>query len=554
MRPINVSLLFSLLVVMTVGLPVESAAQAPPAVSEMLEVRLMNVDFIVTDPSGAIVAGLEGGDFELLEEGKAQKISNFSEFPSGSTAGQSGKRIILYFDRTNLSTANRDAAIEASRELLKKHLGPNDRAMIATWSGKLETPLTWSGEIAATDAALAALAKQPALSPARLSEQRALEASMDELTRDDPLFNVAVGPASAGAGVEMVMASVRRYAASVRGDVLQQLDALQKTLLSASDTDGRKVLLLFSESMPARPGADMLQRTDGVREKIQGRGSPGGRNLAISEAANYDLGEAFGALARSANAAGVMIYAVNPRTAGTGQRGSGNVERVEHTEGNVEFALDSQASDGLQILARETGGRVFAGVSPATASGMIDAELGSWYSLGYRAAPAGPAVRRLEIKPRDPKHVVRARSQVFYRSIVDEMSERVVAHQLMSPTLNELGIRLDIQDPQTVHEGKKVQPVRILVPADRLTLVASGAQVTGGFSVFVCSGDGKGKNSGVNMQTHPIQWPKEVLAHTAGRDVTYIVQVPVDSKMPQVSVGVIDHVSQQRGFARTSLK
>lgn len=555
MRPIvNLSLLLSLLVVMTVGLPVESAAQTPPAVSEMLEVRLMNVDFIVTDPSGAIVSGLEGNDFELLEEGKAQKISNFSELPSSSAAGQSGKRIILYFDRMNLSTANRDAAIEASRELLRKHLGPNDRAMIATWSGELETRLTWTGELAAADAALAALAKQPALSPARLSEQRTLEASMDELARDDPLMNVAVGRGSAGAGIEMVMASVRRYAASVRGDVLQQLDALQKTLLSASDTNGRKVLVLFSESMPARPGADMLQRIDGVREKIQGRGSPGGRNLAISEAANYDLGEAFGALARAANAAGVMIYAVNPRTAGTGQRGSGNVEQVEHSERNIEFALDSQASDGLQILARETGGRVFAGVSPASAGGMIAAELGSWYSLGYRAAPAGPAVRRLEIKPRNPKHVVRARSQVFYRSIVDEMSERVVAHQLMSPPLNELGIRLVIQDPQTVHEGKKVQPVRILVPADRLTLVASGAQVTGGFSVFVCSGDGKGKNSGVNMQTHPIQWPKEVLAHTAGRDVTYIVQVPVDSKMPQVSVGVIDHVSQQRGFARTSLK
>lgn len=548
----NAPLLSALLLAITVAMPADTAAQAPPAVSEMLEVRLMNVDFIVTDASGALVPGLGDGDFELFEEGKPQKISHFSELPSASA--DVGRRIILYFDRTNLTAANRDAAIEASRDLLREHLGPNDRVTIVSWSGELESRLAWSDDLAAAEAALTALSKSPALSPARLSEQRALEANMNELTRDDPLMNVPVGPGSAGAGVEMVLASVRRYAASVRGDVLAQIDALQKTLLSASDTHGRKVLLIFSESMPARPGADMLLRLDAVREKTQGPGSAGGRNLAISEASNYDLGEAFGALARAANAAGVMIYGVNPRSAGAGQRGSGNVEQIEHTDGNVEFALTSQASDGFQILGRQTGGKVFAEVPPAAAVESIGGELDSWYSLAYRAAPGGPAIRRLEIRPKNSNHLVRARSQVYYRSIVDEMSERVIANQLTPPSLNDLGIRLAIQDPQTVEEGKKLQPVRILVPADRLTLIANGAQVKGGFSVFVSSGDGKGKSSGINMQTHQIDWPKEVLAHTAGRDVTYIVHVPVDAKMPQVSVGVIDHVSQQRGFARASVK
>ena len=549
---VNAPLISALLFAITLAIPADTAAQAPPAISEMLEVRLMNVDFIVTDSSGALVSGLGDSDFELFEEGKPQKISHFSELPSASA--QAGRRIILYFDRTNLTAANRDAAIEASRELLRKNLGPNDRVMIVSWSGELDSRLPWSGDLAAAETALTALSKSPALSPARLSERRALEANMNELTRDDPLLNVPVGPASAGAGVEMILASVRRYAASVRGDVLAQIDALQKTLLSASDTDGRKVLLIFSESMPARPGADMLQRLDAVREKTQMPGSSGGRNLAIAEAANYDLGEVFGALARAANAAGVMIYAVNPTTAGAGQRGSGNVEQIEHTDGNVEFALTSQASDGFQILGRQTGGKVFAGLPSATAVASIGEELDSWYSLGYRAAPGGPAIRRLEIRPTNSNHLVRARSQVYYRSIVDEMSERVIANQLTPPTLNDLGIRLAIQDPPTVQEGRKVQPVRVLVPADRLTLIANGAQVNGGFSVFVSSGDGKGTSSGINMQTHQIDWPKEVLAHTAGRDVTYIVHVPVDAKMPQVSVGVIDHVSQQRGFARTSVK
>src|SRR3982751_3934822 len=46
---------------------------------ERIEVRVANIDVVVTDRSGAPVHGLTKEDFELFESGKPQTITNFSE-------------------------------------------------------------------------------------------------------------------------------------------------------------------------------------------------------------------------------------------------------------------------------------------------------------------------------------------------------------------------------------------------------------------------------------------------------------------------------------------
>jgi len=46
---------------------------------ESIEVRVVNVDVIVTDRAGNPVHGLKRSDFELFENGKPQTITNFYE-------------------------------------------------------------------------------------------------------------------------------------------------------------------------------------------------------------------------------------------------------------------------------------------------------------------------------------------------------------------------------------------------------------------------------------------------------------------------------------------
>jgi len=52
-------------------------AQTP--YTETVEVRLHNVDVIVTDSSGNHAGGLRSEDFEIFEDGKPQAVTNFAE-------------------------------------------------------------------------------------------------------------------------------------------------------------------------------------------------------------------------------------------------------------------------------------------------------------------------------------------------------------------------------------------------------------------------------------------------------------------------------------------
>src|SRR5450759_312136 len=51
--------------------------EAPPPLVEKIEVSVVNVDVTVTDRRGQPVPGLTRNDFEILEDGKLQPISNF---------------------------------------------------------------------------------------------------------------------------------------------------------------------------------------------------------------------------------------------------------------------------------------------------------------------------------------------------------------------------------------------------------------------------------------------------------------------------------------------
>src|SRR5947207_15911391 len=77
MRPIAFSLLAGL-----IALPL--AAQEK--LVESIEVRVVNVDVVVTDRAGNPVTGLTKDDFEILDNGKPQKIQNIYEVRPTSEA------------------------------------------------------------------------------------------------------------------------------------------------------------------------------------------------------------------------------------------------------------------------------------------------------------------------------------------------------------------------------------------------------------------------------------------------------------------------------------
>src|SRR5688500_8631954 len=60
--------------------PALAAQQRLPSLGETIEVSIANVDVIVTDRNGNRVAGLTAGDFEIRQDGKPRRITNFAEY------------------------------------------------------------------------------------------------------------------------------------------------------------------------------------------------------------------------------------------------------------------------------------------------------------------------------------------------------------------------------------------------------------------------------------------------------------------------------------------
>jgi VWFA-related protein len=542
-----------------------------PALTETIDVRITDVEFVVTDLQGRFVEGLGRDDFEIYENGKKQEITNFyAVTPSnsqdaplagtvsapsfaGPTPSKTARRLIFYFDNASLDFANRREIAESAKTFVRSSFRPGDQVLIATWNGSLQVAFGWSGDLAAFATAVDAVSRATGGAAARDTQRKQIMTQIESMLTDE---GIASRPGGQGGGptFEMLLQSGRRYAEEVRGDVARQSEAIGRLLASLAGVEGRKVLILAAEGLAAQPGAEVFQQLENVKQKTGGRsgsriGQTGQAQMPLVEMQKYDTGPILRSLGKIANAAGVTIYGINPKGLNTFSKDSGTTERIGIQEMNVEFAQGTEGFQGLEALATQTGGLAIVGAPANVAFTKVGQDLSAYYSVGYRSRAGDSAERSIEVRAKKTGLRIRSRKTFVYRSISDEMADRVIANQLQEGAINDLGISLQA-DASKADGSRRLVPVRILVPVEKLTLLPDGDSVAGGFSVFVCTGDGKGDVSGVNMQTHSIRWPKEALPHLRSKNVTYAVEVPVEGTREQISVGVIDIVSQTTGFSR----
>ena len=142
------------------GEPQAAAESADEGVFfETVDVNVVNVQVFVTDKKGNPITGLGIDDFELFEDKKPVKISNFyavegrqpvaetaeSALSTDSTPPEELERIaederlhlVVYIDNFNIRPFNRNRVFRRLREFLSQKLGPGDRVMLVTFDRSL---------------------------------------------------------------------------------------------------------------------------------------------------------------------------------------------------------------------------------------------------------------------------------------------------------------------------------------------------------------------------------------------------------------------------------
>jgi VWFA-related protein len=573
------------------------AAQVPYI--ESVEVRVHSVDVVVTDDQGRPVRGLTRDDFQLLEDGKAKPITNFSAFagldrpattggsaatPATSTApllaaeGTSStegtpppRKFIFFIDEMSLS---QPTARKLKRELdriFMTTMRPGDEAMIVRPAEEKKLTLPFSRDLETVRQTLKAAIDREnwrATAPI-LREQRQLEIEMR---------GTASGPATRAAG--------RRWANFVRNRVQQRLGQLRAVVTASGDVPGRKVLVLVTESLPLEPGKEAFTaRLDAVSTTAsEAENTAFGDWSMISDFTTQDwvsLAPLVDEIARSAATNGVTIYPIHAEyglglaapggdIGGTtpgreawgnptvGQRARRASDPIAGTMGNFPMLdqLATNTENTLRTLAEKTGGTWRrGGLSFDDLVNAMATDVSSYYSLGYHAGDEVDVPHRLEVRVKGrPELKVRARQEVIRKSPQREMTDRVVASLLSPVPTNELGIRLESRLIESASD-KKVRMIWVAarVPLSKLTFVPDGDKLKASFSVhYAVLGERSDFVSGVHG-TQVVEMPAADYEAKKDEVWTYVVPFHFTRSRNTVAVGVLDVVSRLSGFGRLEL-
>ncbi|MEA2601304.1 MAG: hypothetical protein QOF89_2296 [Acidobacteriota bacterium] len=354
-----------LLLAATVATPALAAQTAPPAQSsfgESIDVRVVNVEAVVTDRQGQRVRGLTTADFRLLVDGREVPIDYFTEIADGEVATPApgapgggspaaaasaapagpgekvGTNYLVFVDDQFSIAASRDLVLRRLAADLGR-LGPQDRMAIVAFNGnQLQRLSDWTGDHQALAQAFAAAQGRSSFGLAKLAERRS---EGGDLINDGGAALVQQ-IWQMGIGMQAVVAAMRGTPAPA----------------------GRKVMILLNGGW-------------GVPDVPQRRfGAPSAVDLPQAETL-------FAPIFDTANLLGYTIYAVDvqgmdPESTWADASAAGPVDHSFITTGT-----EQGVHEALEVVARETGGKAMLNSARLDAFARVAADTTSYYWLGF---------------------------------------------------------------------------------------------------------------------------------------------------------------------------
>jgi VWFA-related protein len=353
------------LLAVTLAVPGLAAQTAPPvqdSFGESIDVRVVNVEAVVTDRQGKRVPGLTAADFRLLVDGREVPIDYFTEVRSGEVAAPApapgapggetpaaaapvgpgekvGTNYLVFVDDQFAISAQRNLVLQRLAADLGR-LGPQDRMAIVAFDGNhLERLSDWTADRQALAQAFAAAQNSPTFGIGMLAERRVEGGNLVIAETGSALVEQI---RQMGIGIQAVVAAMRGTPAPA----------------------GRKVMILLNGGW-------------GVPDVPQRRfGAPSAADLPQAE-------NLFAPIFDTANLLGYTLYAVDvegmdPDSTWADASATGPVDHTFITTGR-----ERGVHAALEVVARETGGKAMLNSARLDAFARVAADTSSYYWLGF---------------------------------------------------------------------------------------------------------------------------------------------------------------------------
>lgn len=490
----------TLLAFLTLASLVASApilAQAPPAnppqsvFGEQIDVRVVNVEIVVTDKQGNRVAGFTPEDFRLKVDGKVVPVEYFNEVRGGSAIAlaESAKSSVkglpslapgspvgtsyLVFVDNFFSLANRrDDVLRSLKDQLSR-LGPDDRMAIVAFDGRnVEMLSSWSSSVRQLGAAIEKIIGEPAQGLARVAEQR----SFDSTRR--LIGGSAFEPGPRASFTQRLDIEEIEYADRLASQTEREVSAVVSTLRGFASPPGRKVMLLLAGGWPFSP-ADYV--VNNPNRPILDRDVPRGDEI-------------FRPLADTANRLGYTIYPMDvPGVEATVTDASQtspsptgiNIREQEH-----------EAS--LQWVAQQTGGRALLNSMANEALNTAESDTRSYYWLGFTPSWQGNDKRhKVEVSVTHPGFKVRYREDFLDLSRKAEVSMQVESAMMFGNGPDAAPLLIKMGQPVASGRREMDLPVTLGIPAQALAFVPVNGKYTAEVELRVSAVDAGGSRAPV---------------------------------------------------------
>ena len=529
--------------------------QQPPPLVETIEVRVANVDVVVTDRKGNPIAGLTKDDFELYDEKVKQPITNFYEVRRGADmsapAGDQEvplnvrqRRIALFVDSATLTPA-RKAAVLLSVQKFIDRMPPEDLIMLVNWRFGTEIVTPFTNDKAILKRSLDTIAHSGPAGAGSRGNQDALKASIQQLftvaeESQSDLRPLVTWEQAYNESRNMVTSHSHQLFDQER-ELLSTFDAVATTM---AGLEGKKVLVFVAENLPQNPVADMYRYVNDLFAPYISRNLVSDFETSLGLVGN-DMPQMIEQIARNASANGVTIYTIGA-AASDSDFGGQTHEAVDYS---YTFARDANTASSMQAIADITGGIAITRTSNFDlAFDTVNRDLSSYYSLGYKPAAEGIAQHNVLVKVKNPEYKVRARQSFIVKTSDEQMSDKTVANLYLGGGVTDWPISVRI-GKMTAEEKDVVVPIQVVIPST-MTLIPQEDKLAGGLTLYIATGDSAGRTSTVVRVPENVVIPATLEQTVRAKPILYQTNLRVRGGENLLSVGIVDRVSGTTGFAR----
>lgn len=536
-----------------------TAVTAHAQLTESIEVRITNVDVVVTDRAGKPVKGLTKDDFEVFEGGDPQPITNFYEIFDDSAAPAadvavdasvpaaeapppevSRRRIVVFVDNMSIHPFARTKAVQSLEKSLDTLMRPGDEAMVAFWDHRLRIAVPFTSDRAHLLARLHEEVKKAAASQNNQARKTQLIEQAAQAIRDTMVGNRR---RNRNVAYNDLMHQVRMYAEEMRALQLDLVEDLKRTTTTLAGLEGKKALIYLGAEMPENPALELFHQIQGMFGSISGPMFPpefteSGRSIARE----------LRSIALDANANNVTVYMVD-----TADRDVIGDPTTHMPAPLAKAASETNTPMAMAMIASLTGGLAVPGGEGFDAAlRTIASDLSSYYSLGYRS-PAGTGNRKIVVKVKREGLRVRSRASYVAKDGDEDVQDRVIANVFHPGVPSDFAVTVEAGTPRREPNGRYKLPITVTLPSS-MTLIPQGEELAGAFAVFIATGEEDGALSDVSKAVQQLKFPAGAEAAIAARKTfTYTATLLVRPGEQIVSVGVTDTVAGTTGFARTKI-